>query len=107
MLRAANLFILPSYFEGLSISLLEAMAHGVPALASDIPGNNDLITSGVNGGLFPAGNVQAISQSIQESLASPDRSASWASEALQMVQDKYSLTSMVEAHLALFEQLVA
>ena len=107
VLRAANLFILPSYFEGLSISLLEAMAHGVPALASDIPGNNDLITSGVNGGLFPAGNVQAISQSIQEALASPDRSASWASEALQMVQDKYSLTSMVEAHLALFEQLVA
>ncbi len=106
ILAAANLFVLPSYFEGLSISLLEAMAHQVPVIASDIPGNRDLVETGVNGCLVPAGDVQAISQAIHDALANPDRSQGWAKAAFRTVQDQYSLTSMTNAHLKLFEQLV-
>ena len=106
VLRAANLFILPSYFEGLSISLMEAMAHQVPVIASNIPGNNDIIQSGVNGCLVPAGNVSAISQAIQDALANPDQLTRWATAAQQTIQNNYSLASMVNAHLKLFEQLV-
>ncbi len=106
ILAAANLFVLPSYFEGLSISLLEAMAHQVPVIASDIPGNRDLVETGVNGCLVPAGDVQAISQAIRDALANPDRSQGWAKAAYRTVQDQYSLTSMTSAHLKLFEQLV-
>ena len=106
ILAAANLFVLPSYFEGLSISLLEAMAHQVPVIASDIPGNRDLVETGVNGCLVPAGDVQAISQAIHDALANPDRSQGWAKAAYRTVQDQYSLTSMTNAHLKLFEQLV-
>lgn len=106
VLRAANLFILPSYFEGLSISLMEAMAHQVPVIASNIPGNNDIIQSGVNGCLVPAGNVSAISQAIQDALANPDQLTCWATAAQQTIQNNYSLASMVNAHLKLFEQLV-
>ena len=106
ILRAANLFILPSYFEGLSISLMEAMAHQVPVIASNIPGNNDIIQSGVNGCLVPAGNVSAISQAIQDALAKPDQLTTWATAAQQTIQNNYSLASMVNAHLKLFEQLV-
>ena len=100
VLRAANLFILPSYFEGLSISLMEAMAHQVPVIASNIPGNNDIIQSGVNGCLVPAGNVSAISQAIQDALANPDQLTRWATAAQQTIQNNYSLASMVHAHLA-------
>ena len=106
VLRAANLFILPSYFEGLSISLMEAMAHQVPVIASNIPGNNDIIQSGVNGCLVPAGNVSAISQAIQDALAKPDQLTTWATAAQQTIQNNYSLASMVNALLKLFEQLV-
>jgi glycosyltransferase involved in cell wall biosynthesis len=106
VLRAANLFILPSYFEGLSISLMEAMAHQVPVIASNIPGNNDIIQSGVNGCLVPAGNVSAISQAIRDALANPDQLTRWATAAQQTIQNNYSLASMVNAHLKLFEQLV-
>ena len=106
VLRAANLFILPSYFEGLSISLMEAMAHQVPVIASDIAGNNDLIQSGTNGGLVPAGDVAALSQAIQEALANPDQLKRWATAAHQTIKNNYSLSSMVDAHLKLFEQLV-
>lgn len=106
VLRAANLFILPSYFEGLSISLMEAMAHQVPVIASDIAGNNDLIQSGTNGALVPAGDVAALSQAIQEALANPDQLKRWATAAHQTIKNNYSLSSMVDAHLKLFEQLV-
>ena len=106
ILAAANLFVLPSYFEGLSISLLEAMAHQLPVIASDIPGNRDLVETGVNGCLVPTGDVQAISQAIHDALANPDRSQSRAKAAYRTVQDQYSLTSMTNAHLKLFEQLV-
>ena len=106
VLRAANLFILPSYFEGLSISLMEAMAHQVPVIASDIAGNNDLIQSGTNGELVPPGDVAALSQAIQEALANPEQLKRRATAAHQTIQNNYSLSSMVDAHLKLFEQLV-
>ena len=106
VLRAANLFVLPSYFEGLSISLMEAMAHQVPVIASNIAGNNDLIQSGINGRLVPAGDVTALSQAIQDALANPDQLNRWATAAHQTIQNNYSLSSMVDAHLKLFEQLV-
>ncbi|MFP6620198.1 MAG: glycosyltransferase, partial [Pirellulaceae bacterium] len=75
-------------------------------IASDIPGNRDLVETGVNGCLVPAGDVQAISQAIHHALANPDRSQGWAKAAYRTVQDQYSLTSMTNAHLKLFEQLV-
>lgn len=107
VLRAANLFILPSYFEGLSISLMEAMAHQVPVIASDIPGNHDIIQSGINGNLVPAGDVSALSHAIQDALAKPDQLKRWTAAAYQTIQENYSLASMVDAHLKLFEQLVS
>jgi glycosyltransferase involved in cell wall biosynthesis len=85
---------------------MEAMAHQVPVIASNIPGNNDIIQSGVNGCLVPAGNVSAISQAIQDALANPDQLTRWATAAQQTIQNNYSLASMVNAHLKLFEQLV-
>ncbi len=106
VLRAANLFVLPSYFEGLSISLMEAMAHQVPVIASNIAGNNDLIQSGTNGRLVPAGDVAALSQAIQEALANPDQLKRWATAAHETIEKNYSLSSMVDAHLKLFKQLV-
>lgn len=106
VLRAANLFVLPSYFEGLSISLMEAMAHQVPVIASNIAGNNDLIQSGTNGELVPAGDAAALSQAIQDALANPDKLERWAKAAHQTIQNNYSLSSMVDTHLKLFEQLV-
>jgi glycosyltransferase involved in cell wall biosynthesis len=56
LLRGAKVLVLPSYHEGLPIAVLEAMAHGVPVVASDIRANRELITDGVTGFLFRAGD---------------------------------------------------
>jgi len=57
ILAAADLFVLPSHEEGLSLALLEAMAAGLPVVASDIPGNRLAVRSGIEGVLVPAGNT--------------------------------------------------
>jgi glycosyltransferase involved in cell wall biosynthesis len=62
--RSADLYLSASYSDGASISLLEAMACGCPALVSDIPGNREWVTPGENGWLFPPGDANALAQAI-------------------------------------------
>jgi glycosyltransferase involved in cell wall biosynthesis len=68
---AADLFVLPSYFEGQPLALLQAMAAGCCCLASDIAGNRDLITHRRNGLLHAAGDAGELAGQLAECLASP------------------------------------
>jgi len=60
----ADLYLSASHSDGSSISLLEAMACGRPALVSDIPGNREWVQEGVNGWLFPDGDADALARAI-------------------------------------------
>jgi glycosyltransferase involved in cell wall biosynthesis len=60
----ADLFISPSHVDGSSISLLEALACGMPVIVSDIPANREWVTDGVNGWLFPDGDADALTRII-------------------------------------------
>lgn len=74
--RAADLFALPSSREGLPVALLEAMATGLPAVASRLPGATDvLIEDGQNGVLVPPGNVDALADALRRMLTDRSRAA--------------------------------
>ena len=62
--RSADLYVSASHSDGSSISLLEAMACGIPVLVSAIPGNCEWVQEGVQGWLFPDGDAQALAQAI-------------------------------------------
>ena len=64
LLASAEIFILPSRWEGLSRALMEAMAAGLPVIASEVDGIKDLITDGVNGLLVPSEDAEALGNSI-------------------------------------------
>jgi glycosyltransferase involved in cell wall biosynthesis len=66
--RMADLYLSASHSDGTSISLLEAMACGRPALVSDIPGNREWVQSGVNGWLFPDGDEKALAAAIMKAV---------------------------------------
>jgi glycosyltransferase involved in cell wall biosynthesis len=60
----ADLYISPSHVDGSSVSLMEALACGLPVLVSDIPANKEWVSEGVNGWLFPDGNADILAEKI-------------------------------------------
>ncbi|MDH3691316.1 MAG: glycosyltransferase family 4 protein, partial [Gammaproteobacteria bacterium] len=70
-LLASDVFVLPSYREGLSRSILEAMATGLPVITTDVPGCRDLVKNGVNGLLVPPRNSQALAEAMRRFVEQP------------------------------------
>lgn len=72
--RRAALFLLTSYSEGVSNALIEALAGGLPVIATDVPsgGTVELITDGMNGLIIPAGDGKALEQAMDRVLGDPD-----------------------------------
>ena len=76
-LRAADVFVLPSVAEGMSNSLLEAMATALPCVVSGIGGNTDLIADRETGRLVAESNPQAWASTLVELLRNPRRQGAW------------------------------
>lgn len=64
----ADLYISPSHVDGSSVSLMEALACGLPVLVSDIPANREWVKDGINGWFFPDGDVQALAERIEAAI---------------------------------------
>jgi glycosyltransferase involved in cell wall biosynthesis len=64
----ADLYISPSHVDGSSVSLMEALACGLPCLVSDIPANKEWVFEGENGWLFPDGNADALAAKILDAI---------------------------------------
>ncbi len=69
----ADIYLSPSHVDGSSVSLMEALACGLPALVSDIPANLEWVREGENGWLFPDGDVAALTDKIKQAVAQRDR----------------------------------
>jgi glycosyltransferase involved in cell wall biosynthesis len=104
-LLAADLFVLPSWEEGLSLSLLEAMAAELPIVASDIPANRVIVGDQQHGLLVPTRNAAALTAAILRLMDHPDDAARMAAAARAQVAEAFSLERSVSAHLALFAGL--
>jgi glycosyltransferase involved in cell wall biosynthesis len=105
-LREADLFVLPSREEGMSIALLEAMALGVPLVASSIPGNLRLITDFKHGRLAPPIDPEALARVIIAQWDDFDRAIDMSRAARDRVEREFSIQAMARAHLELFQEKV-
>ena len=105
-LAAADLFVLPSREEGMSIALLEAMALGIPTVATAIPGNLKLIADGLHGRLAPPDDPEALARAIVAQWSDPDSSATMGRAARRLVSERYSIAAVARAHLDLFDRLI-
>ncbi len=86
-LLASDLFVFPTYFEGLPRALLEAMACGLPVVASSASSIPEIITDGQDGTLFETGNVSSLAKAVISVLDSPQEMAVTAANAMLRVQD--------------------
>jgi glycosyltransferase involved in cell wall biosynthesis len=95
-----------SLYEGQSNVILEAMQAGVPVVASDIPGNQELIEHGQTGFLYPVGVVDQLTRLTNRLLIDEDLRKSIATKAKTHVQAEHSVERMVERHAALYRAKV-
>jgi glycosyltransferase involved in cell wall biosynthesis len=105
-LHAADLFVLPSLEEGMSIALLEAMALGIPLVASSIPGNRRLVSDFKHGRLATPGDPQSLARVIVEQWDGFDRAFHMSRAARSRVQQEFSIAAVARKHLALFGTLI-
>lgn len=104
-LRAADIFILPSSTEGLSNSLLEAMASGLAPIATSVGGAADLIRHGENGLLIPPDDRGAILSALLTLLPDENLRGRFGSVSRNLIAEKYSLSATAEKLNALYRML--
>lgn len=104
-LALMDVFCLASSFEGLSNSLMEAMAAGKPCLASDIPPNRELITPGETGLLVPVGDRVAYMQFLRVIVDDEELRSRIGSAARERMRQEFSVEKMVENYLNLYDGL--
>lgn len=106
LLHAMDIFVLPSLGEGISNTLLEAMASGLPAIASSVGGNPELVKEQVTGLLFPAGDAKALAQAIVTLIDNRSLRYSLGQAAESRIRQNFKWERTVENYLALYDALL-
>ncbi len=99
---AADVFVLPSVSEGLSNSLLEAMASGLAVLASRVGGTPEAVEHGVSGFLFSAGDAQELTAELKKFLERPELALVMGQAARKAALERFSLDSIAERYERLY-----
>lgn len=102
ILSISDIFVLPSLYEGLPISLLEAMASGVPAVVTNVGSNPEVITDGVNGFMVPPKDSLLLAQRIKDLLADPLKANTMGSEGQKTIKESFNMARLVEKHVQLY-----
>ena len=107
LLAAASIVALPSFGEALPISLLEAMAAGVPVVGSTVPGIEELVQDGRSGLLAATGDAGALAAAITRILGDDQLAASLRTEAQELVRTEFSAATMVQRIAAVHAEVLA
>ncbi len=94
---AFDAFVLPSLWEGLPNALLEAMALGLPVIASRVDGVQDVLTDGHDGLLVTPGNPEALAAALARARAHPDEARRWGETARQTIASRFTIPRMISA----------
>jgi glycosyltransferase involved in cell wall biosynthesis len=106
-LKGFDLFVLPSLSEGIPRCLMEAMASGVPVVATDIPGNRNLVIHGETGLLFSPKDPQDLAKKILYLMSRPKEAKIIALKARQEIEKEFSSKRMADEYTLLYEELMS
>jgi sugar transferase (PEP-CTERM/EpsH1 system associated) len=105
IMRGLDCFVLPSISEGISNTILEAMASGLPVIATAVGGTPELIAQGENGLLVPPSNPTLLATAITELADDPERALAMGKHGRQLVESNYSMGAMVRHYQQLYDHL--
>jgi len=106
IMRGFDCFVLPSLAEGISNTVLEAMASGLPVIATAVGGNADLVAAGVSGEIVPPADVESMAQQICRLASHPDLARRMGRAGRESVERKFSMSAMVAAYQGTYDRLL-
>lgn len=101
-----DVFVLPSLGEGISNTILEAMACGLPIIATHVGGNPELVEPGKNGYLVPSGDIPALAESIGDMVNDAAGRQRMGAASLEQVRDRFNWDRTVQKYLSLYDGLL-
>ena len=107
LLSVSDLFLLPSLQESFGLSALEAMACGVPVVASNVGGLPEVVIDGVTGFLHPPAEVEQMAGSAKRILSDPALHARMAAAGVQLAKERFSAGRIVPQYEALYQRALA
>jgi sugar transferase (PEP-CTERM/EpsH1 system associated) len=107
ILRSLDVFVLPSIGEGISNTILEAMASGLPVVATAVGGNPELVAHGATGALVPASDATALGDALVPYLDDGGLRAAHGAAGRRAVEARFSLDAMVAAYLDVYDAALA
>lgn len=102
-----DLYISPSHVDGSSVSLMEALACGLPSLVSDIPANKEWVVDGANGWLFPDGDAKALAERILHAVDHRDELQAISQAARKTAEEKADWSRNFGVLLAAYQRAAA
>lgn len=106
VMRGLDCFVLPSLAEGISNTILEAMASGLPVIATRVGGNADLVSEGSTGLLVPANDPEAMAGAIVRLASDPALARSLGEAGRDAVERRFSLDAMVGVYCHTYDKLL-
>ncbi len=105
LLRTAGVFVLSSISEGLPVTVLEAMATGLPVVATAVGGTPEVVEHGVSGLLTPSGDHAALGDALEQVMADTEKAALMGRAGRLRVESEFTSRVMVDRYMALYRQV--
>jgi glycosyltransferase involved in cell wall biosynthesis len=105
LMAAMDVFVLASEFEGMPNSVMEAMNAGLPVVATNIPGNNELVVDGETGYLVPVGDTKSLASQMNRLFDDSALRTSLGLAGQRRVRELFGVEKMVEGHVRLYRNL--
>lgn len=102
LMNIFDIYVNMSLFEGTSITILEALASGLPVVASDVGGNPELVKDGVTGFLFVSNDIDDFYMKIKKLLDDPSLRADISANAVDFIDSHYSYSKMISSYDGLY-----
>ena len=106
VMKGLDCFVLPSLAEGISNTILEAMASGLPVIATDVGASADLVEGGRSGELVAAGDAEALAAAIVRLAADRQAAVAMGAVGRRRVEARFSMQAMVDGYQGLYDRLL-
>jgi glycosyltransferase involved in cell wall biosynthesis len=106
LLRAMDIFVLSSHWEGFSLSVLEAMASGLPVVMTRVSGAAEAIIDGETGVVVPIGDTKALAEAIERLVSNPFLARQFGQAGRQRLEQNFTLDRMVKEIENLYEEII-